>query len=90
MYANIMENCNYTMEEKLVVVEVYFKTHTFDLIIKDAKTTFVTQVSMIGGTLGLFSGFSILTVVEIVYFIMRKFFELYSGSGKGGHLNQAK
>ena len=47
-----MENCEYRMEEKLVVVELYFETHTFDLIIKDAKTTFVTQVSMIGGTLG--------------------------------------
>ena len=83
IFANIMDNCKYRMEEKLVVVELYFETPTFDLISKDAKTNFVTQVSMIGGTLGLFSGFSILTAFEIVYFITRKFFELYSRSRKG-------
>ena len=31
----------------------------------------MTQISMIGGTLGLFTGFSIMSGIEIVYFIVK-------------------
>ena len=38
---------------------------TFDLITKDAKTTFMDRLAIIGGTLGLFTGFSVISGIEV-------------------------
>ena len=35
----------------------------------------VAQLGLIGGTMGLFTGFSILSGIEILYFIAKFFFE---------------
>ena len=56
------------VEQRLEIVEIYFKAPTFDEVVKDARTNFVTKISMLGGTLGLFTGFSILSGIEIIYF----------------------
>lgn len=47
---------------------IYFGEATFDQIEKDTKMTMETMVGVIGGTMGLFTGFSILSGVEIVYY----------------------
>ena len=49
-------------------VRIYFDASTFDIITKDRAAKFVDMISAIGGTLGLFTGFSIMSAVEIVYF----------------------
>ena len=49
-------------------MKIYFDTPTYDIIEKDAKITVETVVSSVGGTLGLFTGFSILSGIEIIYF----------------------
>ena len=41
------------------------------MITKDAKTNFMTKLSTIGGTLGLFTGFSVISGIEIIYFTMK-------------------
>ena len=38
------------------------------------------QLGLIGGTMGLLTGFSILSGVEIVYFLLRLFFYPFSGT----------
>merc|ERR1711974_406484 len=58
-------------ELKLHIVNIYFNTPTVDQITKDAKTNIMTQISVIGGTLGLFTGFSIMIGFEILYFVVR-------------------
>ena len=58
-------------ELKLHIVNIFFNTPTFDQITKDAKTNMMTQISVIGGTLGLFTGFSIMSGFEILYFVVR-------------------
>ena len=58
-------------ELKLHVVNIFFNTPTVDQITKDAKTNIMTQISVIGGTLGLFTGFSIMSGFEILYFVVR-------------------
>ena len=58
-------------ELKLHVVNIFFNTPTVDEITKDAKTNIMTQISVIGGTLGLFTGFSIMSGFEILYFVVR-------------------
>ena len=49
-------------------MRIYFDGSTFDVITKDRAAKFVDMISAIGGTLGLFTGFSIMSAVEIVYF----------------------
>ena len=44
---------------------------TYDRIEQDIRVTLEAQVGLIGGTLGLFSGFSILSGVEIIYFLAK-------------------
>ena len=58
-------------ELKLHVVNIFFNTPTVDQITKDAKANIMTQISVIGGTLGLFTGFSIMSGLEILYFVFR-------------------
>ena len=55
-------------ELKLRFVRLYFYATTFDRITKDRAAKFVDMLSAIGGTMGLLTGFSIISGVEIVYF----------------------
>ena len=45
---------------------IFINSPTFDLITKDAKTTFMDRLAVIGGTLGLFTGFSVISGIEVV------------------------
>ena len=58
-------------ESTLQLVEIYFDTATFDDIEKDKKIKTEAQLSLIGGTMGLLSGFSIISGIEIVFFLFR-------------------
>ena len=55
-------------QNKLRFVRVLFETPTFDIITKDSAAKFVDMLSAIGGTMGLLTGFSIISGVEIIYF----------------------
>ena len=55
----------------LQLVQIYFDTATFDDIEKDKKIKTEAQLSLIGGTMGLLTGFSIISGVEIVFFLLR-------------------
>ena len=52
-------------------VRIYFGTASFDRITKDRAAKFVDMLSAIGGTMGLLTGFSIISAVEIGYFAIR-------------------
>ena len=49
-------------------MRIYFDTPTFDRVTRDKAAKFVDKLSAIGGTMGLLTGFSIISGVEIVYF----------------------
>ena len=49
-------------------VRIYFDTPTFEKITKDRAAKFVDMLSAIGGTMGLLTGFSIISAVEMIYF----------------------
>ena len=66
----------------LILVQIYFDTALFDEINQDKKATFETQISVLGGTLGLFSGFSILSAIEIVYYLFKLFASLITPEKK--------
>ena len=52
-------------------MRIYFDTPTFDRIEKERAAKFVDMLSAIGGTMGLLTGFSIISGVEIVYFAVK-------------------
>jgi len=56
---------------KLKYVRIYYDTSTFDQITKDRAAKFVDMLSAIGGTMGLLTGFSIISGVEILYFMVK-------------------
>ena len=58
-------------ESTLHLVQIYFDTATFDDIEKDKKIKMEAQLSLIGGTMGLLTGFSIISGVEIIFFLFR-------------------
>ena len=55
----------------LKFVRIYFDTPTFERITKDRAAKFVDMLSAIGGTMGLLTGFSIISGVEILYFTLK-------------------
>ena len=48
-------------------VRIYFDTPTLERITKDQAAKFVDMLSAIGGTMGLLTGFSLISGVEILY-----------------------
>ena len=59
-------------------VRVYFDSPTFDRIEKDSSAKFVDMLSAIGGTMGLLTGFSIISAIEIIYYSLRYFTNLFT------------
>ena len=58
------------------VIQIYFDTATYDKIERDVKVTINAQLGLIGGTMGLLTGFSILSAVEIIYYLAKLFMSL--------------
>ena len=55
----------------ILVVQIFFDTATFDDIERDKKIKLEGQLSLIGGTMGLLTGFSIISGVEIIFYLIR-------------------
>ena len=56
--------------------QIYFSAATYDEVEKDVKLTIEAQLALIGGTLGLFAGVSIISIVELIYYIVRLTFAM--------------
>ena len=58
------------------MVQIYFDTATYDEVESDVNVTLEAQLGLIGGTMGLLTGFSILSGVEIIYFAIKLFMSM--------------
>ena len=67
---------DYEWENNLKYVRIFFDTPTFDRITKDRAAKFEDMLSAIGGTMGLLTGFSIISGVEILYFAAKIMWKL--------------
>ena len=65
-----------TKEDEIYFIEIFFDTSTYDEVEQDKKMTLEAQLGLIGGTMGLLTGFSILSGVEIIYYAIRFFASL--------------
>ena len=63
-------------EDEIYFIEIFFDTSTYDAVEQDKKMTLEAQLGLIGGTMGLLTGFSILSGVEIIYYAIRLFASL--------------
>ena len=63
-------------------MRIYFDTPTFDRITKDDAAKFVDMLSAIGGTMGLLTGFSIISGVEILYFAAKMIWNILQKKNK--------
>ena len=52
-------------------MRIFFDTPTINKVTKDRAAKFVDMLSAIGGTMGLLTGFSIISAVEILYFVTK-------------------
>ena len=57
--------------KNLKLISIYFDTPGYDEITKDTAAKFVNRLSAIGGTFGLLTGFSLISGVEILFFIAK-------------------
>ena len=55
----------------LKYVKLQFNAPVFDKVTKDQSAKFVDKLSAVGGMMGLLTGFSIISGVEIVYFVVK-------------------
>ena len=63
--------------DEIQIVEIFLNTAIYDEIERDVKVTLEAQLGLIGGTMGLLTGFSILSGVEIIYFAFKLFKKVY-------------
>ena len=60
----------------LKYIRIFFDTPTINKITKDRAAKFVDMLSAIGCTMGLLTGFSIISGVEILYFTIKIIFDI--------------
>ena len=53
------------------MVRIYLDSPIFDRITNDQASKLEDKISTVGGNLGLLTGFSIISGVEIIYFAVR-------------------
>ena len=59
------------MNQDLKFIKIQFNAPVFDRVTKDRAAKFVDQLSAIGGTMGLLTGFFLISCVEIIYFAVK-------------------
>ena len=62
----------------LKFVKIYFNAPVFDRVTKDTAAKFQDKLSAIGGFMGLLTGFSIISGVEILYFAYKIALDFYA------------
>ena len=53
------------------MIGIYIDTPAFDEVTKDVAATFTDRLSTVGGTFGLLTGFSLISGVEILFFLSK-------------------
>ena len=58
-------------KNNLQLISIRFDTPGYNQITKDVSSTFTDKLSTIGGTFGLLTGFSLISAVEILFFMAK-------------------
>ena len=79
MYDNFIAEFEHP-RKNLLFIKIHFVSPVFDRITKDRAEKFSDVLSAIGGTMGLLTGFSIISGVEIVYFGIKVMYRMFAKS----------
>ena len=63
------------MRFSVAELRINFGKAFFQKVTADARVNFSIALSTVGGTLGLFTGFSIISALEIIYWIYKGIFK---------------
>ena len=70
-HMNNQKDIEYNAYEKdIALVHFYFETSTIFQYYRERKVTIVGFISQVGGVLGLFLGFSLVSIVELIYWFL--------------------
>ena len=70
-HMNNQKDIEYNAYEKdIALVHFYFGTSTIFQYYRERKVTIVGFISQVGGVLGLFLGFSLVSIVELIYWFL--------------------
>ena len=70
-HMNNQKDVEYNAYEKdIALVHFYFETSTIFQYYRERKVTIVGFISQVGGVLGLFLGFSLVSIVELIYWFL--------------------
>ena len=72
----------YDWKDSYQIVGIYIDTPAFDEVTKDVAATFTDMLSTIGGTFGLLTGFSLISGVEILFFLVKFLMSLVARNKK--------
>ena len=72
-YENII--CRKMMTEQYALVIVQIRDPNLVQVIQNVKVTFSEKLGIAGGTVGLFTGLSFISVVEIIYWLLKFLWE---------------
>ena len=61
----------YKWDDRYQMIGIYIDTPAFDEVTKDIAATLTDRLSTVGGTFGLLTGFSLISGVEILYFMAK-------------------
>ena len=70
---------DFQLQNNLSFVRIFFDTPTFDRVTMDDAAKFANILAAVGGTMGLLTGFSIISLVEILYFALKIFLNITRG-----------
>ena len=62
---------DFQLLNNLSFVRIFFDSPTFDRVTMDDAAKFTNILATVGGTMGLLTGFSIISLIEIIYFALK-------------------
>ena len=72
----------YEWKDSYKMIGIFIDTPAFDEVTKDVSSTFTDQLSTIGGTFGLLTGFSLISAVEILFYLAKFLISLSKANKK--------
>ena len=72
----------YEWNDTYKMISIYIDTPAFDEVTKDRSYTFTDQLSTVRGTFGLLTGFSLISAVEILFFMAKFLMSLAKANKK--------